>query len=66
MRFINWFTHRGELYDYNIKVIDKHLSKLASSSISPQTPHQFQDFSDDITFLPKYRSKGVIPPHDRR
>lgn len=64
MRFIEWFTHRGEIYDYNIKVIDKHLSKLATSSITPQTPHQFQDYSENITYLPKYRSKEI--PNERR
>lgn len=32
MRFVDWFTSRGENYEHNLKVIDKHLHNLVSSS----------------------------------
>jgi hypothetical protein len=35
MRFVEWFTSRGECYEHNIKVIDKHLKGLL---VSPSAP----------------------------
>jgi hypothetical protein len=31
-RFVEWFTSRGENYEHNLKIIDKHLSNLAANS----------------------------------
>lgn len=31
MRFVDWFTSRGENYEHNMKVIDKHLKGLLVS-----------------------------------
>ena len=31
MRFVEWFTSRGENYEHNIQVIDKHLKGLIVS-----------------------------------
>ena len=28
VRFINWFTQRGEAYEHNIKIINNHLKQL--------------------------------------
>ena len=35
MRFVDWFTSRGENYEHNMKVIDKHLKGLTVGSGSP-------------------------------
>lgn len=35
MRFVDWFTSRGENYEHNMKVIDKHLKGLL---VSPGAP----------------------------
>jgi hypothetical protein len=43
MRFVDWFTSRGENYEHNMKVIDKHLNNLAtSSSPSERSPYEGQ------------------------
>lgn len=39
MRFVDWFTSRGENYEHNMKIIDKHLKGLvvggsAASSVA--------------------------------
>lgn len=31
-RFVEWFTSRGENYEHNLKIIDKHLGNLAATS----------------------------------
>ena len=31
-RFVEWFTSRGENYEHNLKIIDKHLGNLAANS----------------------------------
>jgi len=33
MRFVEWFTTRGENYEHNLKLIDKHLGNLTSASL---------------------------------
>lgn len=35
MRFVDWFTRRGDIYEGNLQVIDKHLKNLATSSAVP-------------------------------
>ena len=32
MRFVDWFTSRGENYEHNLRLVDKHLSNLAAAS----------------------------------
>lgn len=32
MRFVEWFTSRGENYEHNMRTIDKHLSNLSKGS----------------------------------
>ena len=32
MRFVDWFTQRGEGYEHNMRLIDKHLGKLTSNA----------------------------------
>lgn len=36
LRFVSWFTERGEVYEHNMRAIDKHLGTLASASIDPR------------------------------
>jgi hypothetical protein len=36
MRFVEWFTHRGETYEHNMKLIDKHLHGMASTASDPK------------------------------
>lgn len=37
LRFVDWFTNRGENYEHNMKIIDKHLKGLITSSHSSST-----------------------------
>jgi hypothetical protein len=32
MRFVEWFTSRGENYEHNLRLVDKHLGKLTTAS----------------------------------
>lgn len=36
LRFVSWFTERGEVYEHNMRAIDKHLGSLASASVDPR------------------------------
>jgi len=38
MRFIEWFTTRGENYEHNLKLIDKHLGNLTTASVPSREP----------------------------
>ena len=43
MRFVDWFTQRGEGYEHNMRLIDKHLGKLTSiSQPRDRTPYTGQ------------------------
>lgn len=57
MKFVEWFTSRGENYDHNIKILDKHLRDLVSSDKTPRV-HSY--------FIPgnrvQFTSEGVITP----
>ena len=33
-RFVEWFTSRGESYEHNIKIIDKHLGDLTNNAVN--------------------------------
>lgn len=35
VRFVDWFAKRGELYEHNMRIIDKHLGKLAEAALPP-------------------------------
>jgi len=37
-RFIEWFTTRGENYEHNLKLIDKHLGNLTTASVPSREP----------------------------
>ena len=41
LRFVEWFTHRGETYEHNMKLIDKHLHGLATSASDPKNRQIF-------------------------
>ena len=36
MRFVEWFTSRGENYEHNLQIIDKHLKGLVVSPAPSQ------------------------------
>lgn len=36
LRFIDWFTTRGENYEHNLKIIDRHLKDLVTSDKTPR------------------------------
>lgn len=33
VRFVEWFTERGDAYEHNLQTVDRHLSKLGESAI---------------------------------
>eukprot|EP01041_Mallomonas_annulata_P011012 gene11012-23007_t len=51
MRFIEWFTSRGETYEHNLRIIDKHLTGLAKNAL-PDGAASMQPFSGQIRFSP--------------
>jgi len=48
MRFVDWFTSRGEGYEHNMRLIDKHLGKLTSSS----RPIDRSPYTGQVKFVP--------------
>jgi RNA polymerase-interacting CarD/CdnL/TRCF family regulator len=53
MRFVDWFTSRGENYEHNLKVIDKHLHNLVSSS----SPSERSPYVGQVRVTPFSSSK---------
>lgn len=51
LRFIEWFTNRGDIYEYNMKVIDNHLKNISTSSI-PSVGRYQGETSTRFTPLP--------------
>jgi hypothetical protein len=33
VRFVDWFTERGDAYEHNLQTVDRHLSKLGESAV---------------------------------
>jgi hypothetical protein len=59
MRFVEWFTSRGENYEHNIKIIDKHLKGLIVSPAPSQgTPASSAAVGADV-MLP---GMGAVSP----
>jgi hypothetical protein len=46
IRFVDWFTNRGEQYEHNIRVIDKHMGNLANN----QRPAERNAFQGEMRF----------------
>jgi len=46
MRFIDWFTSRGENYEHNLRLVDKHLGKLAKAA----DPRERSPFEGQVRF----------------
>jgi hypothetical protein len=42
LRFVEWFTDRGVMYEQNMKTIDKHLYKLATANL-PQHRNPYEN-----------------------
>jgi hypothetical protein len=56
MRFVDWFTKRGETYECNLQVIDKHLKNLATSSAVPGTR---MPYTSKVRYQPIHEMVGV-------
>lgn len=52
MRFIDWFTSRGENYEHNLRLVDKHLGKLTKGS----DPRERSPFEGQVRF-----SSNIMP-----
>jgi hypothetical protein len=48
MRFVDWFIGRGENYEHNLRVVDKHLSNLTSV----QGPASRDPYVNQVKFTP--------------
>ena len=48
MRFVDWFTSRGESYEHNLRLVDKHLRGLTKAA----DPAERAPFSGQIRFTP--------------
>lgn len=58
MRFIEWFTERGENYEYNINIIDKHLENLVETS----QPKYRSAYKNPIRFTPAEKDAASVGP----
>lgn len=54
VRFIEWFTKRGDIYEYNMKVIDNHLKTLSESAVSSNSARM--PFDLNVRSTPDYNS----------
>ena len=54
IRFVDWFTQRGEQYEHNIKIIDKHIGNLANA----QRPLDRNPFQGEMRFTEVARTVG--------
>lgn len=48
VRFVDWFTQRGEHYEHNMKLIDRHLGSLAKA----QDPKSRDPYKGQVKFTP--------------
>ena len=53
LRFVEWFSGRGENYEHNMKIIDKHLRGLLAAP--PGDPHAQAPVHTYSTFMPGNR-----------
>lgn len=56
MRFVDWFTSRGENYEHNLKLVDKHLRNLAVAA----NPADRVPFSGQVRYTP-YMDQENVP-----
>jgi len=56
MRFVDWFTSRGENYEHNLKLVDKHLRNLAVAA----NPADRAPFEGQIRFAPFMPPAGEL------
>lgn len=56
MRFVDWFTSRGENYEHNLKLVDKHLRNLATAA----NPADRAPFAGQVRFTPFMESGPEI------
>ncbi|KAG5181948.1 hypothetical protein JKP88DRAFT_320173 [Tribonema minus] len=53
VRFVNWFSTRGEAYDHNLNAVEKQLHGMATSALS--SINQRQPYSGTLRFTPADR-----------
>lgn len=41
MKFVEWFSNRGENYDHNLRILDRHLKDLVTSEQTPRVHSYF-------------------------
>ena len=46
MRFVDWFTSRGESYEHNLRLVDKHLRGLTKAA----DPAERQPYMGQVRF----------------
>lgn len=61
MRFVDWFTSRGEGYEHNMRLIDKHLGKLTSSS----RPIDRSPYTGQVKFAPVSARDRNMTTHNK-
>ena len=55
MRFVEWFTSRGENYEHNLRLVDKHLGKLANAA----DPKERSPYTGQVRFAAEGMPTGV-------
>ena len=56
MRFVDWFTSRGESYEHNLRLVDKHLRGLTRAA----DPAERVPFSGQVRFTPNTGVSGGV------
>ena len=54
MRFVDWFTSRGESYEHNLRLVDKHLRGLTKAA----DPAERAPYSGQLRFASNFGSAG--------
>ncbi len=63
MRFVDWFTSRGENYEHNIRIIDRHLKELVVSDKAPRV-HSYYLPGNRVQFSHLSSNEEEIDIHD--
>jgi DNA repair exonuclease SbcCD ATPase subunit len=57
MRFVDWFTSRGESYEHNLRLVDKHLRGLTKAA----DPAERQPFAGQVRFTRNDENNRNLP-----
>jgi hypothetical protein len=66
IKFVEWFSGRGENYEHNLQIIDKHLKDLLSSTKVPRV-HSYYLPNNQVEFRPiqKEQKLSDTPIYER-